>query len=139
MNIFTEKYIKKHEGFRQFVYKCPAGKLTIGYGRNLENRGITIEEAEYLIRNDISDLEKRLKEKIDFWKDLSETRQTVLIDMAFNIGINGLLKFKNMLEFSRQGEFSKAAIEILKSEYAKQVKNRAIENAKAYESNTISI
>jgi len=67
MNIFTEKYIKKHEGFRQFVYKCPSGKLTIGYGRNLENRGITIEEAEYLIRNDISDLEKRLKEKIDFW------------------------------------------------------------------------
>jgi len=139
MNIFTEKYIKKHEGFRQFVYKCPSGKLTIGYGRNLENRGITIEEAEYLIRNDISDLEKRLKEKIDFWKDLSETRQTVLIDMAFNIGINGLLKFKNMLEFSRQGEFSKAAIEILKSEYAKQVQNRAIENAKAYESNTISV
>jgi len=135
----AEKYIKRHEGFKQFIYLCTSGKRTIGYGRNLDNRGITIAEAEFLIRNDIDECEKKLTEKLDFYSSLSDTRKTVLIDMCFNIGINGLLKFKNMLEFSRQGEFSKAAIEILKSEYAKQVKNRAIENAKAYESNTISV
>jgi len=56
--------LKKHEGFRSKVYKCPAGYLTIGYGRNLETNGLTKEEAEYLLQKDVEKIETELSKRI---------------------------------------------------------------------------
>ena len=119
--------IMEHEGLRLKPYKCPAGKLTIGYGRNLEARGITKQEAYTLAENDIRDSIFQCEKNFsDFFSKLSVGRKYVLVDMVFNMGINGLLGFKKTLNFIRQGNYESASIEMLNSLWAKQVGNRAI-------------
>ena len=119
--------LKSHEGFRQFPYKCPAGYLTIGYGRNLETKGITREEAEILLLNDVKEVEKQLRQKLPFFNKLSSVRKEVLINMAFNLGINGLMKFKRMLHELEHEDYDKASEEMKDSKWYHQVKNRAKE------------
>lgn len=125
--------LKRHEGFRSKVYKCPVGYLTIGYGRNLETNGITKEEAEYLLQKDVEKIEKKLLEKLPWMSELEEPRRAVLINMAFNLGITGLLKWKNTLECIKEGEYMAAATSIRQSKYARQVGNRAKELANQIE------
>lgn len=122
--------IKRHEGFRTFPYKCTAGKLTIGYGRNLEAAGIRKDEAEVLLENDINDVVEGLaiNKNIPYQK-LSDNRKIALIDLCFNIGMTSLLKFKKMLKALRESNYEVAAIELLDSKYARQVPNRAKEIA----------
>jgi lysozyme len=113
-----------HEGLKLRPYKCSAGKLTIGIGRNLEDRGITKEEAIYLAKNDIQGVEQALA--LNHWyATLDPIRQKVIIDMAFNMGINGLLKFKKMILAIERRDFVKAADEMLDSLWAEQVGVRA--------------
>jgi len=119
--------IKKHEGLRLKVYTCPAGKLTIAYGRNLEDRGVTEEEALYLLRNDIEKITKRLKKEIKFFSNLNEARQWVLINMAYNMGVAGLLKFKKTLKFIEHEKYIDAANEMLDSKWARELKLRSRE------------
>lgn len=119
--------LKRHEGFRNHVYKCTAGKNTIGYGRNLDDNGITHDEAEILLQNDIQAVLADLARNIPWYLSLNEARRAVLINMAFNIGINGLMQFKNTLAFIKNGQYSNAAQEMLSSKWARQVGKRAIE------------
>jgi lysozyme len=113
-----------HEGLKLRPYKCSAGKLTIGIGRNIEDRGITKEEAIYLAKNDIQGVEQALA--LNHWyATLDPIRQKVIIDMAFNMGINGLLKFKKMILAIERRDFVKAADEMLDSLWAEQVGVRA--------------
>ena len=129
-----------HEGVRLQPYRCTAGYLTIGIGRNLETNpptaeelkvigdwksGITKNAAFYLLRNDIARTEKECRQHIPFWKELDDERQYALLDMAFNLGIKGLLKFKKMLAHLWVGEYKSAKKELLNSRYAKQVKGRS--------------
>ena len=118
--------LKKEEGFSSKVYKCPAGKNTIGYGRNLDDVGITKEEAEFLLKNDIMKCDRELSELIPFYDKLNPARQYVIISMCFNLGFAGLLKFKKMLKAIREEDFTKASIEMLDSKWAYQVKSRAL-------------
>lgn len=119
--------IRRHEGLRLKPYLCTAGKLTIGYGRNLEDKGITALEAEYLLEHDIAKVLGELKFNLSFWANISEVRKVVLVDMCFNLGINGLLKFKRMIKAIEDKDYSKAAAEMLDSKWAGQVKRRANE------------
>jgi lysozyme len=118
-----------HEGLLCKPYKCTAGKLTIGVGRNLEDRGITEQEAEYLLDNDIQAVLKQVSAEIPVFNHLSEVRQSVLLNMAFNLGVNGLKKFKKMLAALCVEEFNLAAQEMLDSKWAEQVGLRAQELA----------
>ena len=86
--------LKRQEGLRNKVYTCPAGKLTIGIGRNLEDRGITDDEANFLLDNDVSDIHFKLAKKLEFYNDLDSVRQEVLLNMSFQMGIGGMLKFR---------------------------------------------
>lgn len=124
-----EVLIKKHEGIRLKPYKDTVGKWTIGIGRNLDDVGITEEEAMYLFRGDLSRVVDALRAGFDWFEQLSEVRQAVLIDMCFNLGINGLSKFRMMLGHCANGEFSAASVEMLNSRWAGQVGGRAIELA----------
>lgn len=129
-----------HEGLVLKPYKCPAGYLTIGVGRNLETNpltddekkvvgdwqnGITKSSAFYLLRNDIRRVDKELKQAIPFYRQFDDERQYALLDMAFNIGIQGLLKFRKMLSEMAIGNYRGAAKECLNSKYAQQVGKRA--------------
>ncbi len=117
--------LQSDEGLRLKPYHCTAGKLTIGYGRNLEDRGITEAEAEYLLENDVSEIYEDLAEIYDFFTHLSPMRKAVLIDMAYNLGLGGLNKFQNMIKAIDDGDYSKAAFEMLDSRWASQVGDRA--------------
>lgn len=117
----------KHEALRVRPYRCTAGKLTIGVGRNLDDRGITKEEALYLLDNDIKAFTAELSERLYYFDTLPENAKIVLIDMAFNMGVGGLLTFKETLEHIKQGDYKEASKSMLQSKWASQVGNRAIE------------
>jgi lysozyme len=119
----------KHEGLRLFVYNDSLGIPTIGVGRNLKDRGITREEAMMMLENDIEDFTKQLSESL-FWFDTQpEKVKMVLIDMAFNMGVGGLLTFHNTLEHIKNGDYVEASRDMLNSRWAVQVGVRALELA----------
>ena len=117
--------IKQDEGFSAKPYKCTAGKLTIGYGRNIEDIGVSEDEAQYMLNNDISYCYKKIKAVFPFFETLSKPRQYVLINMCYNVGITRLAGFKIMLAELSQGNYNQAAAEMLNSKWAAQVPNRA--------------
>lgn len=116
--------IKLHEGFRNKPYKDTESYLTIGFGRNLDAKGISKDEAEYLLENDIMEVVEDLKEHYWF-TTLDKIRQKVIIDMAFNLGMNGLISFENMIQALVEKNYDEAADEMLDSLWAEQVGNRA--------------
>ena len=117
-----------HEGLRLKPYRCTAGKLTIGIGRNLDDRGISQKEAYAMLERDILDFEQQLLDEIpDVYTGLDEVRQSVLLNMCFNLGLKGLLEFKNTLAFVAAEDWERAANGMLASKWAKQVGLRAIE------------
>jgi len=108
------------EGFKQFVYKDTKGIPTIGFGRNLRDKGISKAEAEWLLQNDIRDTYQELLRNIPWICQLNEARQAVLCDLAFNLGIVGFMAFKSFLGFVQRCQWQQAAEDLLKTEVAKQ-------------------
>ena len=154
------KYIRTHlikqlvqsEGLRLQVYQDTLGIDTIGVGRNLEDRGITKEEldtmdfpnieavyehgiteadAAYLLENDVQIVEEELLKAHPCVADLDAVRQLVLVDMAFNLGVPRLNKFKKMWAAIYENKFDVAAKEMLDSRWANQVKSRSTKLAHA--------
>lgn len=119
-----------HEGLRLKPYRDTVGKWTIGVGRNLADKGITKDEALYLLDNDIAECEAQLRQALPWAMRLNETRWRVLVDMCFNLGIRGLLGFTTALGHMEKGEFGRAAEAMLASKWAEQVKGRAARLAK---------
>ena len=117
----------RHEGLRLTVYDCPAGYKTVGVGRNLEGKGITEEEAMYLLDNDIKDFQESLSKELLWFDSLDECRRNILTNMAFNLGVSGLLKFKNTLTAVENKNWEEAASQMLESRWAEQVGSRAVE------------
>lgn len=115
-----------HEGLRLKPYRCTAGKLTIGVGRNLEDRGISKKEALYLLDNDIEEVSAELSRRLPWLSDLNGPRKAVLIDMAINLGIDGLFKFKRTLAAVARGDYAEAAREMKDSRWYRQVKSRGV-------------
>ena len=114
----------KSEAYKQFPYTDTTGHLTVGIGRNLTNRGISVTEALYLLGDDIFYFSGKLATYLSYFDELSENRQIVLIDMCFNLGLNGLLNFKNMINALEQHDYNAAADEILNSKAALQTGER---------------
>lgn len=122
-----------HEGKRNKPYRCTAGKLTIGVGRNLDDVGLSDDEIEYLLMNDLKRVQAELNKAIPWWEGLTPVRQKVLLDMGFNLGVPGLLGFKNTLALIKAGDYKQAAVNMLMSKWAKQVGTRAVRLAKMME------
>ena len=139
------------EGIKLEVYKDSLNIDTIGIGRNIEERGLTDAElqhlgyttlqevycigitengAKHLLGNDIDIVERELSSVHPCIKDLNEARQIVCLNMAFNLGVPRLCKFKKMWAAIHSEDFSSAAKEMLHSRWAKQVKDRAIRLSK---------
>ena len=125
-----EKQLMRHEGFVPHAYKDSLGYWTIGIGRLIDQShggGITEEEALYLMRNDVEKYAKELADHYPIVRDLDDVRYYVLVNMAFNLGIVNLSKFKKMWANITVGKYAAAADEMLDSLWAKQVGNRATE------------
>ena len=123
----TEQIIKdlvQDEGLKLKPYKDTVGKLTIGIGRNLDDVGISEEEAYHLCENDlkacISDLQT-----LSWFDGLPYDVQRVLVNMRFNLGFKGLLGFRNTLALIQEGKYKEASYSMLDSKWAKQVGARA--------------
>lgn len=125
--------VRRNEGLSYLPYRCSAGALTIGYGHNLEARGIDITVAELLLKQDLEIAEKEVKNAFIWWPKLDDARMGVLVEMCFNMGISRLVGFKKMLAAVEAGEYQTAAQEMLDSKWARQVKGRAVELAKNME------
>jgi lysozyme len=142
----------KHEGLRLQVYQDTLGIDTIGIGRNLKDRGISKEEldeldiptidhvyeygiteadAMLLAENDVQIVEEELLRAHPCVEELDAVRQLVLVDMAFNMGVPRLCKFKKMWNAVHEKKFDIAAKEMLDSRWATQVKSRSVKLANA--------
>ncbi len=120
-----KQQIKLHEGVEYRVYEDTQGILTIGVGRNLEDRGLSEDEVDYLLNNDIKICVEELKRSFDWYDDLDDIRKRVLVDMMFNLGMPRLKGFVKMLEAIESGAWGAAAEEMLDSTWARQVGSRA--------------
>ena len=115
----------KHEGLELKVYKCTEGFETIGVGRNLRDRGISEDEARYLCDNDIEIVERELTAAFPMVSKLNDVRIRVVLDMAFNVGVPRLKGFVKMWKAIELDDYEQAAIEMLDSKWARQVKGRS--------------
>lgn len=121
----VRKRLIEHEGIRLKPYHCTAGKLTIGVGRNLDDRGISQATATQMLEEDIEIVLDELKRALPFWEKLKWNYKEALVDLAFNMGVPRLMMFKRMLGAIEADEPEKAAEELLESRYASQVGIRA--------------
>lgn len=122
------KQIKSDEGCVLHVYDDSLGYATIGYGRLVDKRkkgGISLDEAEYLLENDIDKKLIDLRNRLPWFDSLDDARKGVLLNMCFQLGISGLMNFKNTLAFIESGDYENAAANMLKSKWAQQTPNRA--------------
>ena len=117
--------LKRDEGVVLTLYKCSAGKNTIGVGRNVDDRGITEDESDYLLGNDIDLCVDELENNFTWYKNLSDARQRVLVNMCFNLGLTRLLGFKKFLAALEAEDWDRAAEEMLDSKWAVQVGPRS--------------
>lgn len=119
--------ILKHEQKRNFPYLDTKGNITIGIGYNLSSRGLKDEWINNQYDEDVNYFYRKLDSDFPWFKNLSEARKIVLIDMCF-MGYKKFLTFKKMLSALERGDYLKAAEEILNSDWAKEVKGRAQED-----------
>ena len=120
--------LRQEEGWSNTAYKCSEGHWTIGYGRNVDPHtgiGISREEGEFMLRNDVMRTIEELENAFPFFSELDQPRTAVLIELAFQLGLPTLKRFSNMLSALWSGDNDRAAEELLDSRYARQVPARA--------------
>lgn len=125
-------HLRRDEGVRKFPYKDTVGKLSIGVGRNLDDVGLSDDEIEYLLNNDI---DRHIAEANREWpwiKDTSAKVRLALYNMAFNLGIPRLKEFIKMIDALYKHDYARAAEHALDSKWAKQVGKRADRIAQLY-------
>lgn len=126
--------ITTHEGKRRFAYRCTSNALTIGVGRNIDANkgglGLSDDEIDYLLSNDIARCKKELTDAFSWFEHLNEPRQAAMIDMCFNMGLPRLKKFVKALAAMSIKDYEKAGNEFYNSRWADQVGSRAIKVVK---------
>lgn len=122
------KQLEREEGRVRYAYQDHLGYWTIGIGRLIDKRkggGLSDEEIDYLLTNDIERVQKELLKKLPWATQLSPARLGVLIGMAFQMGVDGLLGFKNTLAMIKAGDYEGAANGMGNSKWARQTPARA--------------
>lgn len=123
-----EQLIRDEGGYRKYAYLDSRGFTTIGFGRCIDRpvgKGVSLAEAEAMLDADIRDFTADVLVALPWAKSLDEVRRGVLVNMAMNMGVQGLLSFKKALASMRAGEWYQAAAHMMDSRWAKQVGIRA--------------
>ena len=129
--------LKRHEGEvvtngRHVLYKCSAGYWTLGIGRNVDvngGLGLSDEEVDFLLENDIARVIKELSLEYSWFNDLDDVRRDAMIDISFNLGATKLRKFILALDAMEKADYTTASKEFLDSEWSRTVKGRSVELA----------
>lgn len=122
------RQLRGDEGEVLHAYQDHLGYWTIGVGRLIDKRkggGLRKEESAILLTNDIADREAELDLRLPWWRNLDDARRGVLINMSFQLGVSGLLGFKNTLNLIKAGRYNEAADAMLQSLWARQTPARA--------------
>ena len=122
--------LKRHEGVKAFAYQCTADKTTIGVGRRVDEDGgigLSDDEIEYLLLNDIERCDAELGNAYDWYRSLTKPRRDAMINLCFNLGLTRLRGFVKALEAMSRGQYDVAADEFMDSRWATQVGDRAVE------------
>ena len=124
--------LRRDEGVRYSPYKDTKGIDTVGVGHNLRARPIpdatyplTDAQVNQMLADDLAEVFAGLDARLPWWDGLTVARQRVLANMAFNLGVDGLLAFKNTLQAIQRGHYELAKVNMLKSRWAAQVGARA--------------
>jgi lysozyme len=120
--------LKLHEGVETYAYKCSENKTTIGVGRNVDKAGglgLSDDEVDYLLQNDIDRVILELDSEYDWFSDLDDVRQDAMIDISFNLGQTRLRAFKKALSAMSEGDWDEAADQFMDSRWSEQVGIRA--------------
>ena len=120
--------LKVHEGVETYAYKCSENKTTIGVGRNVDKAGglgLSDDEVDYLLQNDIDRVILELDSEYDWFSDLDDVRQDAMIDISFNLGQTRLRAFKKALSAMSEGDWDEAANQFMDSRWSEQVGIRA--------------
>ena len=130
----TEKLLemlKRHEGVESHVYRCSAGYETIGVGRNISKSGLGLsdDEVDYLLENDIVRVIKELSLEYPWFKNLDDVRKDAIIDIGFNLGATRLRGFRRALAAMDAADYKSASLEFLDSKWSRDVKGRSTELA----------
>lgn len=125
------KDVMAAEGLRLKPYTDTVGKLTIGYGRNLDDVGITQLEAEVLLDHDLATAEAECRTAFDWFPLLTDRRQRVVTEMVFNLGLTKFRGFHATIAAIQARDYARASRQMLSSKWAKQVKGRAVRLAEA--------
>lgn len=136
MDVYEQ--LRREEGCVPHVYLDHLGFATLGVGRLVDKRkggGLTDDEIDYLLRNDVARCEDDLDKHLPWWRSLSEPRQAVLIGMRFQMGMTGLLGFRKALAEMERGDFTAAATHMLESRWATQTPGRAARMARQLSQN----
>jgi lysozyme len=115
--------IEGHEGRKSKLYKCTAGKNTIGIGRNVDDVGLSDDEIDYLFENDLKRAQDAAS-KYSWFAELSEVRQAAVLDLMFNIGASRFAGFRNFIQAMSQQQYTWAAAELVDSKWYSQVGRR---------------
>ena len=115
-----------HEGERLTAYRCPAGFITVGVGRNLEGNGISQEESRYLLDHDINRCINDAVNQFPWFPDLDPVRQRAVIDLIFNMGIGRFLTFTTTIGCFARKNYEAAAFALERSKWYGQVGRRAV-------------
>ncbi len=127
----ASRRLRREEGVRKRAYNdatgktvsCkPFGNLTIGVGINLEN-GLDDEEVDWLLHHRLEKIETVIR-SLDFYRIADPVRASVMLDVGFNVGVIGLLEFRQMIAAMERQDFERAAIELLDSDAARQLPER---------------
>lgn len=123
------RQLRSDEGVERHAYQDHLGFWTIGVGRLIDKRkpgsGLRPHEIDYLLYSDIDDRLDALTRKLPWFSELDDARRGVLMNMSFQMGVEGLMGFTNTLEHIKRGEYEKAAENMLKSKWAQQTPARA--------------
>jgi len=118
------KWAEAAAGPELFPYRDTVGKLTVGYGRNLDDKGITRGEAELMLTNDMADAIADAG-SLPYWEHLSAVRQIVISDMVYNLGLTKFRKFVNLNNALLIQDYNLAAAEMVDSKWYRQTRRRA--------------
>ena len=121
------KKIKEHEGFKSRVYKCTEGYDTIGYGFAVKDLELDEDIAEEILLIKLEKLIQRVRAKFKWLDTVPHEVQGVLVNMSYQMGVNGVSKFKKALHAMQMFQWKIAADELMDSRWARQTPNRAKE------------
>ncbi|MBB3258243.1 lysozyme [Paraburkholderia bannensis] len=142
-----EAELRRDEGVRYSIYRDTAGIPTVGVGHNCQISPLpagwvcplTDDQVNQLMTNDITSTLAKLDFNLPWWSGLDEVRQRVIANMAFNMGISGLLTFRNTLTNIKLGYYTAAATGMRASLWARQVGVRSQRLAQAMETGVMPV